>query len=354
MSPKVILILTAIIAMYSLQLSAQNTESVDFNQSKPDCGGQISDINCYREIIKESALSTEKTNNQVMTEKISGVKIIVDTHDDIACSQVKEYIIQKSAKSSKESINLDELCNHNQSTSQERYKEITFMWEVEQTYRTRLKNPLSNENILKSHTRNLSLMMVGTMGLLWVLPESISKWDKDEIRSAGFMNKYKQNTGGRPVLDSDDPIVNYVGHPISGAIYYNIARNAGYSAMQSFGYSVVMSTFFWEYGFEAVAEKPSIQDLIITPIVGSLMGEVFYEWSEKIKANNGVLWGSPRAGKAVLFLLSPADAISNKINEYLEHRVIQDAETNLVISRTKDPLTGSSRSYIGLEMVFKF
>ena len=72
-----------------------------------------------------------------------------------------------------------------------------------------------------------------------------------------------------------------------------------------------------EYGFEALIEKPSIQDLIITPIIGSIMGEIFYQWSQKIKQNNGQVLGSNRMGSVMLFILSPGVAISKKINQIL-------------------------------------
>ncbi|MFZ2890098.1 DUF3943 domain-containing protein, partial [Sulfuricurvum sp.] len=52
-----------------------------------------------------------------------------------------------------------------------------------------------------------------------------------------------------------------------------MARNDGLSIGESAAFSTLMSTFFWEYGYEAFAEVPSIQDLIFTPLVGSLFGE---------------------------------------------------------------------------------
>ncbi|WP_203249645.1 MULTISPECIES: DUF3943 domain-containing protein [Cysteiniphilum] len=64
----------------------------------------------------------------------------------------------------------------------------------------------------------------------------------------------------------------YIGHPYAGAIYYMAARDSGFGEFESFLYSAFISTFFWEYGVEAFAEVPSIQDLIVTPVDGWLLG----------------------------------------------------------------------------------
>ncbi len=76
-----------------------------------------------------------------------------------------------------------------------------------------------------------------------------------------------------PRVDEDGVVLNYVMHPYFGAIYYMTARSSGFKAVESFMYSALMSTFFWEYGVEAFAEKPSTQDLILTPVLGSVMRE---------------------------------------------------------------------------------
>ena len=67
----------------------------------------------------------------------------------------------------------------------------------------------------------------------------------------------------------------------------------------------MLSTFFWEYGVEAFAERPSIQDLIVTPVCGSILGEGFYLAKRHIKDNNDELLGSVTLGKTVVFLMDP-------------------------------------------------
>lgn len=173
--------------------------------------------------------------------------------------------------------------------------------------------------------RNLTVMGVAMFGVIYSLPESISKWDK----SKGFrdvVSKYDENIKNGPVWDQDDWAVNYIGHPVSGAAYYTLLRHQGFTWRESFTFSVLMSTFFWEYGIECFAEIPSIQDLIVTPIIGSLMGEMFYQWQQKIDANDGKLLGSNFLGKTAAVLMNPAGAMSKKINKWLHFEFIKDEQ----------------------------
>lgn len=346
-----------IIALLYASVSFGQSEYADFEPTEvqasevntvltnKNCSGQnIYDFECNENIINR--IATQKNVTQ-------GIQILIDTRDTETCKELETFLSDKAQKN-KFSLNSSDLCAQN--SSADRYKQVTLMWESKEEYLTELKLDFfkNNAKTLGNDTRNLSVMMAATVGLLWVGPESISKWDKKEIRRVGLFHKWNQNFHSRPVLDQDDPFINYVGHPISGSIYYNIARTQGYNPLQSFGYSVLMSTFFWEYGFEAIAEKPSLQDLFITPIVGSLIGEVFYQWSLKIEANDGKLFNSKGLGKVVLFLINPAGKISDSINHLLGHKVIQEAKGNIVLSRKKINSIGGDiwSNYIGIRLDF--
>lgn len=168
-----------------------------------------------------------------------------------------------------------------------------------------------NSEQLKRNSGTLVGIGVATMGLLYLMPSSFTNWDDEDTKYP--TKKWWKNVSHHPVWDKDDVFLNYVTHPYAGAIYYMGARSAGVSAMGSFLYSTVLSTFFWEYGIEAFAERPSIQDLIVTPIAGSLIGELFYTSKRSILENNGELWGSPVLGKTAIFLMDPITEISDLI-----------------------------------------
>jgi hypothetical protein len=180
-------------------------------------------------------------------------------------------------------------------------------------------------NSLSRQTGHLFIIGVGFMGVLLNLPPSIVKWDEDEkIDPTRLFKKYFDNIKNGPVVDNDDWMINYIGHPVSGAWYYTMARDLGLSPTKSFLYSAVMSTFFWEYGIEAFAEKPSLQDLIVTPVVGALMGEVFWQLNKKIIANG---YDHTILGGIAQFLMNPAGMTGNGIH-YLLQKVGSNVEVN--------------------------
>lgn len=146
-------------------------------------------------------------------------------------------------------------------------------------------------------------------GILYAMPESVSNWDKESMSVSSVFSDWKRNVTRGPVVDKDDWFLNYVTHPYSGALYYMGARSAGCNAAYSFVYSVLLSTFFWEYSIESVAEVPSVQDLIVTPIFGSLLGEVFYLAKREIVKNNYYLLNSRIIGITAAILMDPLNEI---------------------------------------------
>lgn len=175
---------------------------------------------------------------------------------------------------------------------------------------------------LWSQTKLLFGMGVGVMGVLSLMP-SVSKWDEEEDDGYGrYFKKWRENVSSGPVWDNDEWYINYVGHPYSGGIYYQVARNSGYDQFNSFTYSALMSTFYWEYGIEAFAEIPSIQDLIITPVGGWLYGEWAYQKSREIRRDGGKVWGSQTMGDITLALIDPVGALAKGINNTFGTEVV--------------------------------
>ena len=146
---------------------------------------------------------------------------------------------------------------------------------------------------------------VATMTILEALPADATAWNKKENAKISMWKRWKQNVTAGPVWDHDNLIFNYVLHPYAGAAYYMGARSCGLNCWGSFLYSFCISTIFWEYGFEAFNEIPSVQDLVITPMVGSIIGEGFYLVKRHIVSNGYRLAGSKVLGYAVAFLVDP-------------------------------------------------
>jgi hypothetical protein len=162
--------------------------------------------------------------------------------------------------------------------------------------------------------RQTKIMFVagfGVAGFIALLPEDISKWDKSEYQRGDLIKNWYENVKAGPVWDNDTWYINYIGHPYFGSVYYMASRKSGYNQWNSFVYATLMSTFYWEYGLEAFAEVPSLQDLFVTPIGGWIWGEWAYHKEKAIIANGGQAMGSEFWGGVALFFLDPVGKLDS-------------------------------------------
>lgn len=159
------------------------------------------------------------------------------------------------------------------------------------------------------HTGVLFAGGVVTLGVLQLLPEDATAWNKERITSIPFWKRWSYHVRNGPVWDGDSFVFNYILHPYAGAAYYMGARSIGFNVLGSFIYCTAISTCFWEYGIEAFMEKPSIQDLFITPLAGLVLGESFYRLKRHIVGNGYRLWGSRLLGNVVAFIIDPVNEV---------------------------------------------
>lgn len=144
---------------------------------------------------------------------------------------------------------------------------------------------------------------VATMSFLAAMPSDFSNWNKNFYDHAA--TNWKRAFTMPPKFDDDPFLVNYIQHPLAGAIYYNGVRSQGASQLQSFFFAVGESTFF-EYFIESVAERPSIQDLIVTPVAGYFIGELQHQTTLLLKRN-----GFNFAEKVFVLLINPMYVVFN-------------------------------------------
>lgn len=145
--------------------------------------------------------------------------------------------------------------------------------------------------------------------ILQMLPEDATAWNKAEQHSVSLFDRYARHLRAGPVWDGDKAIFNCVLHPYAGGAYYMSARSQGYNVLGSFLYCTFISTCFWEYGIECFMEVPSIQDLIVTPVAGSIVGESFYLLKRHIVNNDYRLFGSPVLGNIAVFIIDPVNEV---------------------------------------------
>lgn len=160
------------------------------------------------------------------------------------------------------------------------------------------------------NTAVLASAFTGTLLVLECLPEDATNWNRAEIQDVPLFTRwYNHVIKEGPEWDGDNPIFNYVLHPYAGAVYFMGARSNGYNFYQSLLYAAAISTIGWEFGIEAFMERPSIQDIFVTPLCGAVIGEAFYRLKREIVANDYTLFGSPVLGTIAAFLIDPLNEV---------------------------------------------
>ncbi len=175
-------------------------------------------------------------------------------------------------------------------------------------YSTTYNNP--DWHRLWINTATLSGAFVGTLLVLECLPEDATSWNRAELQDVPLFKRWHNHVIKKgPEWDHDNWVFNYALHPYAGAAYFMAARSCGFNFYQSMLYSACVSTIGWEFGIEAFMERPSIQDIFITPLVGSAIGECFYKLKRNIVSNGYTLCGSRVVGNIVVFLIDPVNEV---------------------------------------------
>jgi hypothetical protein len=92
--------------------------------------------------------------------------------------------------------------------------------------------------------------------------------------------------------DGDRWEINFFGHGLMGSELYLRARQCQHGFAASIAFTAV-SSVIWEYGVEVWNSRPSVNDLLWTPIGGALLGELrFVTWE--------MAAGLPRGARGVL------------------------------------------------------
>ncbi|WP_177418267.1 DUF3943 domain-containing protein [endosymbiont of Lamellibrachia barhami] len=194
------------------------------------------------------------------------------------------------------------------------------------------------------------------IAVLYVMPESISQWS-DEDKSNYSFSKWWDNVTN-PIWDGDHWWINYILHPYWGMAYYTRARERGYDEMSSFWASVAFSSMY-EFGLEALFEPVSIQDLIFTPVIGSMLGYYVEGVRTNIKAQRHYSFGD----KTLLVLTDPLGAANSIVDGWFSNEVESDLKFRSFVRKnfyTKSEPEAWSDSpyhtervvgdYLGLEM----
>lgn len=152
---------------------------------------------------------------------------------------------------------------------------------------------------------------VTTIGILYAMPDSVSGWTSEQ--KEGYSMSIWWDNVTHPQIDSDDFYINYILHPYWGAAYFVRARERGYNDMDSFWYAVLLSSAY-EFGVEALFEEPSIQDIIVTPVGGALVGMYFMNVRDNIREREIGLGRRTTKDKWLWVLTDPLGALNRQVD----------------------------------------
>lgn len=175
------------------------------------------------------------------------------------------------------------------------------------------------------NTITLGSAFAGTLLVLECLPEDATSWNRAELQDVPLFKRWYNHVIDKGVeWDHDKFYFNYILHPYAGGVYFMAARSCGFNFWQSLLYCTIVSNVGWEYGVEAFMERPSIQDLFVTPIIGSCVGEGFYRIKRHIVDRNYTLWGSAVLGNIVAFLVDPVNEFVGFLDRNPARRVARE------------------------------
>jgi hypothetical protein len=166
--------------------------------------------------------------------------------------------------------------------------------------------PPPPKHTIKTFATLTGLSLVG-IGVYALAPTALTgagaNKEEDDVKEA--WEQFQKGWKEPPVFDSDRAVVNYLGHPYVGMMYYLSQRNYGESPLYSFLFSTLTSTCF-EYFIESWGEQPSATDLIVTPVLGSIYGELVYRATQNMRQD-----GFTKAEKIILTIINPFYVFQN-------------------------------------------
>lgn len=216
-------------------------------------------------------------------------------------------------------------------------------------------NPRDRDGLWRD-TKYFLGYQVATIGILYLMPESVSGWS-DEQKEEYDLGIWWDNVT-HPQTDTDDFFINCVLHPYWGAAYFVRARERGYNMGEGFAYSALMSSLY-EFGVEALFENASKQDLWVTPVIGSMVGTYFWHLRGYIQERD-IERGFRSTGDKWLWVLTdPLGALNRQVDTWFG----QDAQLQLAPyrqqatvchARCEDSRLAEEDAIYGIELRFRW
>ncbi len=175
--------------------------------------------------------------------------------------------------------------------------------EIPEAYRIELcrnQNASTFAKLKRAEALSFASQVAGMAFLL-----SVDIWETGRRPLADWNGSLRRAWTTVPQWDDDDIEFNYIGHPYTGAFTYNLMRSQDASPLVSWLFSCSQS-LIWEFTIEALEEQPSMQDLLITSNVGSLIGEGCHRLTTRLRKN-----GLTLPEKILVTVINPGHVLNN-------------------------------------------
>jgi Domain of unknown function (DUF3943) len=110
----------------------------------------------------------------------------------------------------------------------------------------------------------------------WI--DNISHWQDCKVGKCAYPDQ-RAPIWAPPLNDGDYFKTNYVEHPFSGAATYLYYRTMGFDRFSA-DFGSFMQSLIFEYTIEGFQQPPSLNDIIVTPLIGVPLGIVIEESSD--------------------------------------------------------------------------
>ncbi len=103
--------------------------------------------------------------------------------------------------------------------------------------------------------------------------------DNFDWSNAVRWSMYKKTFSQAPIIDEDHWSWNYEVHPYMGSVSYLAYRNREASVWESIA-GTALNSIIYEFLIAGGTQTPSLNDLIVTPLGGSLLGEAIFQFKK--------------------------------------------------------------------------
>ncbi len=150
--------------------------------------------------------------------------------------------------------------------------------------KAQVKPSIETDGIWFRNANNFPKRFLYSQSILW--PSAISghiglylvKDDFNWSRAVRW-SMYKKTFSQAPYIDKDHWSWNYEVHPYMGSISYLTYRNRHASVWEALAGSALNSVIY-EYAIAGGTQPASLNDMIVTPLGGSLLGEGLYQFKK--------------------------------------------------------------------------